>query len=135
MALPHRCGRQRAGDLYAGWPPVYPRDWRRSVVRLYTESVTNRREFLALSAVGAVLRSEALAQQGAAANIYRDYSRCLPDYLRDLAERAYQTRNRAIARLTTPAAIRERQQWVAATFWSLNGGMPERTPLNARTVG
>ena len=29
--------------------------------------------------------------------MYRDYSRCLPDYLRDLAERAYQSRNRAIA--------------------------------------
>ena len=67
--------------------------------------------------------------------MYRDYSRCLPDYLRDLAERAYQSRNRAILKLTTPAAIRERQQWVTETFWKLVGGMPDRTPLNARTVG
>ena len=65
----------------------------------------------------------------------RDYSRGLPAYLRDLAERAYQSRNRAISSLTTPAAIRKRQQWVTETFWSLIGGMPDRTPLNARTVG
>src|ERR1044071_5211673 len=95
----------------------------------------SRRELLALAAVGSVLRREALAQHGAPENIYRDYSRCLPDFLRDLAERAYQSRNRAIAGLTTPAAIRQRQRWVTETFWSLTGGMPERTPLNARTVG
>src|SRR5215471_392435 len=97
--------------------------------------MNNRREFLALGAVGAVLRVEGMAQQRVPAIIYRDYSRCLPDYLRDLAERAYRSRNRAIAKLTTPAAIRERQQWVTETFWSLIGGMPERTSLNARTVG
>jgi len=72
--------------------------------------MNSRREFLALSAVGAVLRRESLAQQGAPAIIYRDYSRCLPDYLRDLAERAYQSRNRAISGLTTAAAIRQRQR-------------------------
>ena len=65
---------------------------------------------------------------------YRDYSRCLPDFLRDLAARAYQNRNRQLARLTTAGAIRERQRWVRETFWKLIGGMPERTPLNARTV-
>lgn len=89
--------------------------------------------------MGTVLRRQAQAQQSAPVNtptnIYREYSHCLPDYLRDLAEKAYQSRNRAIARLTTPAAIRERQRWVTETFWSLVGGMPERTPLNARTVG
>ena len=66
---------------------------------------------------------------------YRDYSRCLPDYLRAQAERAYRRRNFAIAKLTTEAAIRERQSWVTRTFWKLNGGIPERTPLNPRTVG
>jgi dienelactone hydrolase len=66
---------------------------------------------------------------------YRDYSRCLPDYLRAQAERAYRLRNSAIAKLTTEDAIRERQRWVTRTFWDLNGGRPERTPLNARTVG
>lgn len=66
---------------------------------------------------------------------YRDYSRCLPDYIRMQAERAYRLRNAEIAKLTTPEAIRERQRWVRRTFWKLAGGMPERTPLNARTVG
>ena len=66
---------------------------------------------------------------------YRDYSRCLPDYLRMLAERAYGLRNTEIARLTTASEIRERQRWVTRIFWELAGGMPERTPLNARTVG
>src|SRR6266700_808793 len=66
---------------------------------------------------------------------YRDYSRCLPDYLRDLAQRAYTARNRELAKLTTPAAIQARQKWVRETFWKLAGGMPERTPLHARTVG
>src|SRR5204863_9199894 len=101
--------------------------------------VNNRREFLALAAVGTALRRQARAQQGAPTstptNIYRDYSHCLPDYLRDLAAQAYQIRNRAISKLTAPAAIRERQRWVTETFWRLIGGMPERTPLNARTLG
>ena len=66
---------------------------------------------------------------------YRDYSRCLPDYLRDLAQRAYVMRNREVAKLTSAAAIRARQQWVRQTFWQLAGGPPERTPLNARTLG
>ncbi len=95
----------------------------------------SRREVLALAAMGAFLRRNTGAQESAPSIIYRDYSRCLPDYLRDLAERAYQSRNRAISSLTTPDAIRERQRWVTETFWTLVGGMPERTPLNARTVG
>jgi dienelactone hydrolase len=65
---------------------------------------------------------------------YRDYSRCLPDYLRGLARRAYETRNAALAKLTTPAAIRAHQHWVRETFWTLAGGQPERTPLEARTL-
>jgi dienelactone hydrolase len=88
-----------------------------------------------MAAMGALLRRHAGAQQGAPSIMYRDYSRCLPDYLRDLAERAYQSRNRAISSLTTLAAIQQRQRWVTETFWNLVGGMPERTPLNARTVG
>ncbi len=95
----------------------------------------SRREVLAMAVMGALLRRSAGAWQETPSSIYRDYSRCLPDYLRDLAERAYQSRNRAIALLTTPAAIEERQKWVTETFWTLVGGMPERTPLNAKTVG
>jgi dienelactone hydrolase len=66
---------------------------------------------------------------------YRDYSRGLPDFLRDLAARAYRTRNQELAGLTTPEAIRKRQAWARETFWRLIGGMPARTPLNARVTG
>jgi hypothetical protein len=94
-----------------------------------------RREFLALTAAGALLRRSASAQTTDPKGLYRDYARCLPDFLTDLAEAAYKLRNTEIAKLTTSAAIRVRQQWVSETFWKLVGGMPERTPLNPRTVG
>src|ERR1700742_2208169 len=66
---------------------------------------------------------------------YRDYFRCLPNVLEELAARAYETRNQQIAALTAPAAVRRRQQWSRETFWKLVGGEPERTQLNLRTVG
>ena len=65
----------------------------------------------------------------------RDYSRCLPDYLSSLARTAYEKRNRALAALTTPDAIHKRQRWATETLWTLIGGQPERTPLNARVTG
>ncbi len=86
----------------------------------------DRRGFLLLGAAAAG-RAERIE--------YRDYSRVLPDFLSTLARDAYERRNQAIARLTTPAAIRTRQQWVRETFWRLVGGMPERTPLSPRTTG
>jgi len=66
---------------------------------------------------------------------YREYARCLPEFLRDQAARAYQERNREIARLTSVEAIRQRQKWARETFWKLAGGLPQRTPLNIRTLG
>ncbi len=65
---------------------------------------------------------------------YRNYARCLPDYLRLLAREAYTRRSEALAKLTSEAAIRERQRWVRETFWQLTGGQPRRTPLNARVT-
>lgn len=66
---------------------------------------------------------------------YRDYSHCLPDFLDELAARAYEARNQKIVALTTPAAVRQYQHWSRETFWKLVGGAPERTPLNVRSVG
>ncbi len=96
-----------------------------------------RRTFFSLAgAAGAATRAAfPQAPQGYPGTPYRDYSRCLPDYLRRLAAGAYERRNREIAKLTTPDAIRARQKWVRETFWRLAGGMPERTPLNPRTTG
>src|SRR5207245_156691 len=65
---------------------------------------------------------------------YREYWRCLPDYLRGLATEAYQRRNAAIAALTSPDAVRQRQQWVEETFWRLVGGKPSATPLHLQDV-
>lgn len=87
------------------------------------------------SAIGPALAAAASAQSRYPGTAYRVYSRCLPDFLRTLAEAAYQERNREIARLTTPERIQERQGWVREAFWRLTGGVPERTPLNGRVVG
>ncbi len=65
---------------------------------------------------------------------YRNYARCLPDYLRLLAQEAHARRDQALARLTTHEAIFERQAWVSETFWRLIGGQPMRTPLNPRVT-
>jgi dienelactone hydrolase len=94
-----------------------------------------RRDLLALCGAAA-LPVRAGAQRGLPpVTPYRDYSRCLPDFLRGLAAQAYARRNRELAKLTTAARIRERQAWARETFWKLAGGMPERTPLNARVTG
>jgi cephalosporin-C deacetylase-like acetyl esterase len=78
--------------------------------------------------VGAALARSAAGQH------YRTYSRCLPEFLSALAREAYDRRNRALAVLTSPDAVAERQAWVRKTFWELVGGTPERTPLNLRTL-
>ena len=66
---------------------------------------------------------------------YRDYSRCLPDYLKSLAMAAHARREAELAKLTSPEAVKTRQKWARDTFWRLSGGIPERTPLNLRTLG
>jgi dienelactone hydrolase len=66
---------------------------------------------------------------------FRDYSRCLPSYLSELAVAATQKRNAALSKLTSPAAIKARQEQVRATLWKLIGGQAEKTPLNPRITG
>lgn len=93
-----------------------------------------RRQLFALPAVGLLLRMPAFSQKFFPGVAYRDYHRCLPDYLRELAEQAYERRNREIARLKTPEAIQARQKWVRKTLWKLVGGELERTPLEAQKI-
>src|SRR5438034_26006 len=90
-----------------------------------------RRQLLSMTAAIAAFPGVVRGQGAVPAANYRSYSRCLPDYLRILAQRAYNLRNQEIAKLTTTAAIRDRQRWVRKTFWKLVGGTPERTPLKA----
>jgi len=95
-----------------------------------------RRDLFGLPAgCGLVAQAVSPAENRFPGTAYRDYSRCLPDYLRALARRAYERRNRELAKLTTPQAVRARQEWARKTFWKLVGRMPERTPLNARATG
>src|SRR2546427_10963340 len=62
-------------------------------------SVT-RRQFLSFPAVFAIARGPGPAQNVFSGVAYRDYSRCLPNYLRDLAAISYHRRNATIAKLT-----------------------------------
>jgi dienelactone hydrolase len=66
---------------------------------------------------------------------YRNYPKCLPDYLRGLAAAAYQKRTAALAALVSPDAVRQRQRWVRKTLVELIGAFPEKTPLHARVTG
>jgi dienelactone hydrolase len=94
-----------------------------------------RRQLFRLASAGAAAAGLDAAPRPYPGVAYRHYSRCLPDYLSALARRAYEYRNRELARLTNPAAIAERRRWVRETLWRLIGGMPERTPLNPRSLG
>jgi dienelactone hydrolase len=66
---------------------------------------------------------------------YRDYTRCLPDYLGRLAAEARSRRLQSLESLTSADAVRARQKWARRTFIDLIGPLPEKTPLNARTTG
>jgi dienelactone hydrolase len=96
---------------------------------------THGQLFAALSAASSPGGERAATAASYPGVAYRDYSRCLPDFLDELAAHAYEARNQKIAALTTPAAVRQYQQWSRETFWKLVGGAPERTPLNVRSVG
>ena len=66
---------------------------------------------------------------------YREYARCLPEYLAALAGDAYIRRKARLSALDSPAAVREYQVWARSTFIRLAGGLPERTALHLRTTG
>lgn len=98
-----------------------------------------RRELIR-SACALVALPGAYAQQREFEQIrYREYARCLPDYLRTLAADAYERRKARIAEVNSPDAVRKYQAWARATFLRLArvnlSGMPERSPLHARTTG
>src|SRR5205814_9270195 len=89
-----------------------------------------------LSATAALSISQALGRaEEFPGTRYREYSRCLPDYLRRLAADAYERRNGEILKLTSAPAIAPRQKWVEQTFWNLTGGKPASTPLHVQQTG
>jgi dienelactone hydrolase len=66
---------------------------------------------------------------------YREYARCLPDYITSLAAEARARREAAIARLNTAERVIARKEWARATFWQLIGGRPAPSPLNLQSHG
>jgi dienelactone hydrolase len=96
------------------------------------------RRFLLRALPAAALPYSLIAQETSGADnriAYRNYPRCLPDFLRSLAQDAYTRRTEQIRKLKTAQDIRARQEWARRTFWKLAGGMPERTPLNLKITG
>ncbi len=62
-------------------------------------------------------------------------SQMLHAYLKAEAQKHFDARRAAVAALKTPEDVRKRQQELKAKFLEALGGLPEKTPLNARTVG
>src|ERR1051326_4808144 len=69
------------------------------------------------------------------ASVFRDIHGMLPAFLRERAFTLLDERQQKIARISTAADLKARQQYVRERIWSYLGGHPDRTPLNARIVG
>src|SRR5258708_14412258 len=83
----------------------------------------------------------ALAQQNNELNFlrglndFKEARRMLPDWLYARAEEQLALRKTAIGAITNRDGLQRRQKYVRDKMIETLGGFPERTPLNARTVG
>lgn len=68
-------------------------------------------------------------------NEYREIRNMLPAYLNRKAFALLDERERRITGLTSPVAVAEHRAYVRARMLRALGGLPERTPLNARVTG
>src|SRR5690242_19463107 len=59
----------------------------------------------------------------------------LSAYLQTRAEKLLEQRRHAIQQIKTRDDLKKRQEYWRERMWADLGGQPERTPLNARTVG
>jgi cephalosporin-C deacetylase-like acetyl esterase len=66
---------------------------------------------------------------------FHDIHGVLPAYLKGKAFALLDERQRAIARISSPADLKARQQYVREKLLSYLGGLPARTPLNPRVTG
>jgi len=89
---------------------------------------------LLLAAAGAAQTAEQLNFLSALTE-FRDLREMLPSYLKAKAAERLAERARAVARLTGPEEVAKRRQYVRERMIAAVGGLPERTPLNARVVG
>ena len=92
-----------------------------------------RRELFGLAVTPACARL--IAQALPSRVPYRDYPRCLPDYLRGVVAEALEKRRAAMARLSDGQAVEDRRRWARETFLRLIGELPERAALNIRVTG
>ncbi len=93
----------------------------------------SRREWLSATAILTLLPKMKAADLSGF--YYRDYSKCLPEYLAGLARQAYDKRVADLSALHDKASVQQRQIWARESLWKLIGGEPERTPLNPRVTG
>jgi cephalosporin-C deacetylase-like acetyl esterase len=69
------------------------------------------------------------------ASIYPDVHDILPAYLKGRADKLLMERRQAMNNITSLEDLKRRQQNWRDKMWRDLGGQPDRTPLNARTVG
>jgi cephalosporin-C deacetylase-like acetyl esterase len=68
-------------------------------------------------------------------SIYPDVHNMLPAYLKAHADTLIEQRRQGVAGMASLQDLQSRQRKWRERMWSDLGGQPERTPLNARTVG
>lgn len=66
---------------------------------------------------------------------FRDLRDMLPVYLRGQADKLLEERARVVARMVSREDLDQRRRYVRERMLAALGGLPERTPLNARVVG
>lgn len=110
--------------------------------------MTTRREFLAANLIAAAglaanpprllsAKSE-LSSDSASSQVARSDRNFWIDWPAYLTAEMNQARNRRLAELVSihsTAQLQERITMIRSTLWELIGGMPDRTPLNARVTG
>jgi len=68
-------------------------------------------------------------------SVFRDVHGMLPAYLKDRAAELLAARRKKIEQIHTEADLAARRRYFRERIWSVLGGEPERTPLNARVTG
>ncbi len=99
---------------------------------------TTRRTFCLAAggaALGAGLRAQEETDFLVDLSTHHDIKDEFPAYLRRLANERLAERKREVLAMATPADVAKRKAYVRKTIEEAVGGFPEKTPLNAKTVG
>src|SRR5258707_6709654 len=68
-------------------------------------------------------------------SVFKDIRGILPAYLKGKAFTLLDERRKAVARMSSMAEVKARQQYLRERMWGYLGGQPERTPLNQLGMG